>query len=194
MAISKAVRAMKFFLGLAVILVFTLSAKVIPAETRITEQTQYYSIQGLTSNDLYTEMRQHGPDGFSANTSWKIRDHYKTRVDGSGCAIPPVTVSVNITYTMPEWVNKSQASPALQKRWDQYLNRLTVHENGHRDIAVKNAHLIDQKLFGLKASSCGALEDRSKRIADEIFDKTKNENAEYDRVTQHGRTQSAYFK
>jgi predicted secreted Zn-dependent protease len=179
--------------SLAVILAVTFSSAVIQAEPVVVEETQYYKITGFSERGLRDQMTALGPGSFDAHTQCRITYNYKSMNTLGRCVITSLLVNVHVTYTMPKWTNKSDAPIALQSAWDQYYSRLYRHETGHRDISVRNGRLIEQNLLGLQGPSPQAVHDKAQEVALAFIEKAKQEDAEYDRVTGHGKTQGVQF-
>jgi predicted secreted Zn-dependent protease len=176
-------------LSLAVILAVTFASAAIQAEPIVVEDTQYYKITGFSERGLRDQMTALGPNSYAGYTKCRIHYNFRSKNTIGGCVITSVVVNVHVAYTMPKWTNKSDAPLALQDAWEKYYSRLNKHEIGHRDIAVRNARLIEQGLFGLQGPSAQAVHDKAQEISKSYIEKAKQEDAEYDRITEHGKTQ-----
>lgn len=174
------------FLGVLIVAMFP---EAIRAEPQVAEETEYYEIHGSTSAELWHQMRMQGPKGFSANTKWNTQYRFKTKAEPRGCVVTEVSVTVRIQYTMPRWANGLQASPTLQEQWHKYYECLKNHEMNHKEIAVKNARLLEQRLLGLRSSSCKTLGDQCHEVSRFFLEQTHRENDEYDRRTDHAKTE-----
>jgi predicted secreted Zn-dependent protease len=179
--------------SLAVILAATFASAVIQAEPIVAEDTQYYKITGFSERGLRDQMTALGPNSYAGYTQCRIHYNFRSKNTIGGCVITSVVVNVNVTYTMPKWTNKSDAPLALQDAWEKYYSRLYKHEMGHRDIAVRNARPIEQGLLGLQGPSAQAVHDKAQEISQSYIEKAKQEDAEYDRITEHGKTQGLQF-
>jgi predicted secreted Zn-dependent protease len=180
-------------LSLAVILAVAFSPMVIHAEPIVTEQTQYYKIKGYSEGDLGDQMNALGPALHHAYTQCQIRYQSRSKYVAGRSVITSVMVNVYVTYTMPTWTNKSDGPLALQEKWKRYYRCLSNHESGHKEISIRNARLIEQSLLGLQALSDQELQLKADEIAQAYIEKAKQEDAEYDRTTEHGKTQGAHF-
>jgi predicted secreted Zn-dependent protease len=178
---------------LAGLLIVTLSFSLVHAEPIVVEETNYYKITGFSERGLLDQMNALGPKPYHGYTQSPIRYHFRSRNVVGGCVITSCIVSVHVTYTMPKWTNKSDGPLALQGKWDKYYRCLNTHEIGHKDIAVRNARLIEQSLIGLQGATGQEVANRAEEIARQYIEKAKQEDAEYDRVTGHGRSQGAHF-
>jgi predicted secreted Zn-dependent protease len=71
---------------------------------------------------------------------------------------------------------------------------LQEHENGHKNFGINAAREIERRLTSLGSMrSCNALGNTANSIADQIVDKYSRMETEYDRRTDHGRTQGGVF-
>ncbi len=79
-------------------------------------------------------------------------------------------------------------------RWREYLAPLTEHENGHRKHGLDAAREIDRGIGALPAqANCNALGNAANAFGNEILRKYNERDIDYDRTTDHGRTQGARF-
>jgi len=128
-----------------------------------TSQTQLYDIAGSTAEELKDAMAQNGPHGYWAYTTWYVRW-------SASCEI-----SVQINYTMPRWLDRDAAAPALREEWDRMMKNLWRHERGHAEHGFKAASEIE-------ASHCAGDPHR-------ITDKWAEEDKVFDEKTDHGARQ-----
>ena len=101
-----------------------------------------------------------------------------------------------------------QAVLLPEKCWNKEPDdlRLLDHEQGHFDITEINARraqkrfdqlITDQGLLGYGSDERSAVADLDKKVHDEmqkIFDRERDEQIKYDRVTNHGRNFAAQAK
>jgi len=108
-----------------------------------------------------------------------------------GCKIVNSSVMLNITQILPEWQNYTTAAPNLQHDWDIYSIKLKEHEAGHSNHGVQAANEVETMIAAMPVmANCALLESTVKAKTDEIVSKYKSMDVEYDRVTNHGATQS----
>lgn len=173
---------------------FSAGAEVVAGDT-----VERYSISGANEADLRREMNAKGPPGnsarrFDAYTRWNIRWRYTYRESGGLCRIDTVTTEVSVKMTLPEWRDEHAAPARLRKRWREYLAPLTEHENGHRKHGLDAAREIDRGIGALPAqANCNALGNAANALGNEILRKYNEQDTDYDRSTDHGRTQGARF-
>jgi hypothetical protein len=101
-----------------------------------------------------------------------------------------------------------QAVLLPEKCWNKEPDdrRLLDHEQGHFDITEINARraqqtfdqlIADQRLVGNGSDERSAVSDLDKKVHDEmqkVFDRERDEQIKYDRVTNHGRSFAAQAK
>lgn len=170
--------------------------RCVAAAPVIAEDESMYAISGSTAAALRSDMHRFGPyhDGksYSAYTQYYVKWHYQYSSKNGGCEITSHQVTVDTNSTYPHWLNYAAASPALQQRWDTFEANLKTHENVHVEHGRMAANEIDTMLAALPAmQNCNILETVIKQQADNILEKYKDQDIEYDRVTNHGVTQGA---
>jgi predicted secreted Zn-dependent protease len=103
-------------------------------------------------------------------------------------------VSVQVTFTLPQWEPPPAASKELIDQWNAYLDALQQHENGHREIGVAAGQAIYQALGRLPSyDACDALERAADAACQQILDQHRQQELDYDQATNHGATQGAHF-
>jgi len=169
------------------------------AEVVSNDLDQRYSISGTSEAGLRREMSAKGPLGadgrrYDAYTLWHISWRYNYRQDGALCRIGSITTKVEVTMTLPRWDGESAAQDGLRARWRKYFAALTEHENGHRVHGRDAAHEIDAAIARLPGqSNCVALGNAANSLGNQIIHKYNERDLDYDRRTDHGRTQGARF-
>lgn len=89
------------------------------------------------------------------------------------------------TVYLPEW-------DGSDKCWDQFINALTVHEQGHVDICQDYKGRLNDALEGLESRMC-SLESMQKACDDALEDLEQKADGEYGRVDgEHENAQDAY--
>lgn len=182
--------------SLAALLVFAATAW---SEPTATVRTETYDIYGTTAHELREQMALFGVtwrDGkkYDALTTWFTRWRYTWESGVYACEITGVQTSVEVLYRLPKWVNEEKATPVLRNRWKHYMANLMVHENGHEDLGIAAAAEIEKAIGSMPAErTCEALETAANTLGEQILDKYRELEVDYDRKTGHGRTQGALF-
>jgi predicted secreted Zn-dependent protease len=185
------------------VIIFILAALALSgaayAEPHVKIKYNYYEIQGTTAKELRQEMNLSGPldkgeKRYDAETKWHVRWQYWFGKNRYECWINRVTTEVEVIFTFPKWKRSKKISGDLEQQWLNYMKALQEHENGHKEFGINAAKEIEGRLMSLRPlRSCNALENMANSIANQIIDKYIKIQIEYDRRTDHGRTQGAVF-
>ncbi len=183
------------------ITVFFISLFLIPAtqalfaEPKTSIKFQNYQISGATEEELRESMRRSSPatGGHFAFTNWNIHWNYKYAQAGDGCRLTSSQVSLDVTYRMPEWRGAESASGKLKSKWKKFSQALQTHEDGHKNTGVDAAAMVEKNLQGLGVVGCGEIDPAVRRAAQTAIQAYKAKEIEYDRKTEHGKNQGAWF-
>lgn len=176
------------------------SAGIAHARPAVSIKHTYYSISGFTSHDLSAQMKKAGPGAKSkisgdARTNWVVNWRFGVAPVPGGCRIHSVSTSVQVTFIMPRWKNAADGSPELRERWQNYVQALQKHEDGHRDNGIKAAQEIESVLAGLRPMrSCSEMERVANSTGNDILNAYRKRDLYYDVFTIHGLAQGALFR
>ncbi len=151
---------------------------------------KFYDIAGSTADELRAQMSTLGPvDQFGnrndAYTGWFVVWNWPKNPDGT-CDLSQATVSTFITVTFPRWTPPPGAAPPLVQRWQQYVDALATHEEGHADF-------VDETIPDILAALKGATCDTAGAAGLAVLDRIRQHDLDYDNTTGHGATQGAVF-
>jgi predicted secreted Zn-dependent protease len=154
----------------------------------------YYDVDA-TGADLMAAVTRASPvreNGkiFHAYARWTVGWRLGWARDAAGlCRVASAQVTLASTITLPRLV----AGDALQgRRFDRYLTALTSHELGHYRHGEEAAAEVRSALQALgPMENCGALDRAAAATAAAIVERYRQRDREYDRLTEHGRTQGA---
>ena len=168
------------------------------ARPELKEETHYYDINGDSADALRREMNSKsklGENGknFDAYTRWSVRWHFNWENTASYCSMTTVTTSVEVSFTLPRWVDHDRAPAELRKKWERYYAALIEHEHGHREFGVKAAKAIELSMSGMGRDSCSALQRDANNQANKILAKYVALEKQYDIDTRHGMNNGAVF-
>jgi predicted secreted Zn-dependent protease len=172
------------------------------SDVATTREEKYYQISGTTPKELRKQLDKYGPieketgKKFDARTDWTIEWHYYYNESSNECKIDTsrVDVTLKLTFTYPEWKYPPDASSSLVDKWNTYMKNLILHEEGHASIASEGAQVIYDTIVAMPTSTtCAALEKATNATAQEQIDEIKRQEKQYDKETEHGRTQGAIF-
>ena len=164
----------------------------------VLERPDFYEVKGSSAEELRRAMNLLGPrddkgERRDASTHWTVRWDYRHRAVAGVCYLTSFTTTLTVDTILPKWDGEG-AVPALQERWDDFLLALEEHEGGHADIGRRAAREIQERGSALSsARSCPALVDAIKSTSKVLLARHRKEDAEYDRRTDHGRSQGARF-
>jgi predicted secreted Zn-dependent protease len=86
------------------------------------------------------------------------------------------------------------ATSTQQQTLVSYSRALRDHEQGHYDIARRAASDIDQSLLAIPAmTDCKLLDTHANAKGHELLEKYNELSRQYDKDTQHGKTQGAWL-
>jgi predicted secreted Zn-dependent protease len=168
-------------------------------KVHLSEKNEYYTINGNTKEELQNQMDALGPEDYDgkyyAYAGWTINWDYPYRKVENRCVLyEPITVDVKVTYTLPEWNAPSSISSELSTKWKNYMEKLMLHEKGHKDIAYRNAEHILGEFKKLRShDTCDLFLTEMDRIGFEYINRAHDEDKKYDHETDHGATQGAAF-
>ena len=166
----------------------------VPPDVYLVTSMRYYAVTSTEIQQLRAEMRDVGP--FAGNRRWagatqsRIRWTFSHLRRGMTCMLHDVRVNVSAEVRLPRWEPATPPDSATQAWWSDFNATLLEHERGHVRIALDGAREIAETLRPLEGSvSCDALSMRANGAAQLVLVKTRERQAEYDRVTGHGARQ-----
>jgi predicted secreted Zn-dependent protease len=177
----------------AVVMVW-LSMLSFSVHAKYDEQLQYvyYDVQPRHGQGLFSAVQAASPirqdnEIFQGFTNSKIGWSLQTQSNGALCHFSAIAVTINTTITLP--VLRSAKSSA-QKEFAVFLQALQQHELGHLQLNQATAKQLEYRLHQLPArGDCQALLDEADAIGTQLMQTMAAVNKEYDRRTQHGKTQ-----
>ena len=125
-----------------------------------------------------------------ARTWSRIAFSWRYKNTAAGCILTSAKVTLNITLTYPNWVDKASAPDQDQKMWDLYQKFAKRHEQGHINVALKEARGLQAEFSQVKsAPSCQKLKDKMNALAEQADKKGAEADDYYDNRTRRGGTQ-----
>lgn len=129
-----------------------------------------------------------------ADTRSSIHWTYTTSSDATSCSLVSFHTTLDVQITLPQWHASNDASDEMKRRWSDYIRALRLHEDGHVQNGRMEASAISQLLQAVGPhADCGLLDRDVKEQTDRIHHYYEASDIEYDRRTDHGRTQGAIF-
>lgn len=141
--------------------------------TASTVSTEYYSVNGSTSQQLDRELRNKGPLNGHALASAAIRFEPVSvfqEESALGCKYKTAKFRVDANITLPRWANKRQSGDReLRRAWDGLAKYAKLHEQAHVKIAETYARALGDALMDLPPQkNCEKLDRVSKKIVDKV--------------------------
>lgn len=156
----------------------------------ISSQTNYYPIIANTAKELDAQLSQKNRNGFHADTQWRIQPRYRFKKMANGCEVAESNINLTVTYTMPEWQNKKDASAELQEKWNRWYANLLSHEENHGFNGRQAYNDIKQGIYLMESTpTCSQLTQAINAMIDSTLFKYSQEDTFYDQRTQHGATE-----
>ncbi len=126
-----------------------------PTPWKPVERTVTYPVHGSSGIALYQSIGSQGPAAgvqAIAQTGFALtwtRD-YQRQDDGS-CILAVARPKLIITYTIPKAANR--LAPALEAKWQHFINGVKKHEQVHADQIIDMVRAIEAFSIGLKAEN-----------------------------------------
>ena len=165
----------------------------------LTEKNEFYEISGCSEHELHSDLKKKcipGNNGkkFDSITTWDVKWDYDHDSAPGTCAAVTFRVTANILYRYPKWARTEEVPLPLVEKWDRYLEKLTLHENGHRDMVVEATAELTRAVADLPpAPTCSELDRKVRALSRERMEKLSDDQKRYDAATKHGATQGAIF-
>jgi predicted secreted Zn-dependent protease len=178
------------------------SARTPPvSEVRVEESViRPYDIAGTTFAELNAAGMRSGPVSKNSGArvwgmcTWQVTWTFSRGGMGQ-CALGKFSVTVGATIDLPRWINRDAASESVRGSWDRFAAALRVHEDGHKDIGVRAANDLANRLRALApARTCDELDRNIAALGDRILAEHRALDRAYDRSTGNGATQGAVLK
>jgi predicted secreted Zn-dependent protease len=183
---------------LAALVFFVLTAAVANAAPSLAERSEDYAITGRTAAELRVQMDRLGPraeDGtiYDANTRSELSWRYTFQASLDGCRISTADIGLSVVYVMPKWADYNGGPREVRDSWDRYYGRLTIHEQGHRDVGMQVAADLERDLLDMRRRYCDELGRDAEEMARGSLKTLKDRNRAYDDRTRHGADEGAVF-
>lgn len=127
---------------------------------------------------------------FKGHTHWNVKWNFKWKRKNGICYITKVNTSLTITYTMPRIAKDYDVAQPVRQSFSNYYNSLLNHEKGHMKSGLYAARDIEKALLNLGSfKRCDKLDETANATANKIVKKYNRRDTEYDRKTNHGKTE-----
>ncbi len=162
------------------------------AGVKITESRRYYELDAPLLEPLRQQLAERAlaaglVGGAIGRTRQDVEIGYRLEPLPTGCRLTELAVRVDLTMDLPAWRPAGTTRRELRARWAQLITALTLHEEGHRDNAVRAAHEVHQRLSGLgEGPDCDALGKLAEREVFRVKLRFQLREQVYDIRTGHG--------
>lgn len=147
-----------------------------------------YFVSGMTAAQIRRSIDQNRARDYDAYTDWYVTWGFGD-CNGNG-----LVVTVEVTYTYPEWDAPATASSDLVASWEAYMDALFCHEYGHAKHGLECANEVYTALAAIDAGgNCGEQQTKAAAAFDTILQKYNELDLRYDDDTSHGATMGAVF-
>ena len=157
----------------------------------------FYGITASTAGELADAMRRLGPevggDRVPGATSQEVSFDYQVVRNGVNCRLRAVQVRLEMTTTLPRWLNASAAPAELRQQWEAFADAVRRHEEVHKEINLAGARDMLQKVSSVSPRSCVQLDRETRAQAGASVQRFATENARYDRDTVGGQLQGVVW-
>ncbi len=166
---------------------------------------RYFEVGGLSIAQLNRARDAYGPEAISirngkpykawANCGWSTRWHYDTVVNSDGqCRIGKFKLKLHVFITFPKWVDKAEASPELQGKWETFSRVVMNHELGHRQNDIRGANEMALEVHKIPPQkSCGELDEQVRALNARLTTKYKLLNNAWDQAQVNGSEEDYYL-
>ena len=159
-----------------------------PAEVRI----DYYEVRGVDFNAVLGSMMSGRQ--YAGRTDWLLSYQSQPRMAAGACKAESVTTKLTLSMTLPHWSPPPGAAGDLAGRWERFMSALRLHEDGHVQNARNIESAVKRALLALSSTDCGALDSAMRARFDQLLEQGRAADRDYDRQTDHGKTQGAVFR
>jgi predicted secreted Zn-dependent protease len=166
-----------------------------------TVEYTYYPVYGNTVQEIQNQLsgalgtdKDNTP--VTAYASWDLNWEYPKIKTTHSCTMGrPITMLLDVDYTMPQWNVEENVSTDLKNRWDRFYKQLTIHEEGHIQIALDTAYETLKQFYALPSfPTCTELDDAAFIIGRDLKYAAWDKGDLFDDTTNHGYTQGARFE
>jgi predicted secreted Zn-dependent protease len=164
---------------------------------KLTVSTNFYTVSGVTREELRQHMAALGPRGADgkrrdASADCKMTWDYAYQSANGAFYISSSTVSLDIKFTLPRAFAPKALSAPMASEWNRFITALMVHEAGHSNIAAVGAQKLSRTLAERRTfSTRNQLADFAQNEGQKCLTEMRNQDLVYDQRTEHGLTQGA---
>ncbi|MBX9927755.1 MAG: DUF922 domain-containing Zn-dependent protease [Gemmatimonadaceae bacterium] len=155
-----------------------------------------FVVSGRTSGELSAALRlaRSGARMGIAETRSFINWRFRSEMRVARCEVVQAVVSVRLRTLLPQWADSAMAPEALRSQWLTFQAALRVHEQGHSEIALRQAAELASTMQRSSAENCRVLDQMVEALGSRTIARLRAEDSRYDSTTKHGATQGAVWR
>jgi predicted secreted Zn-dependent protease len=186
-----------YLLKIIFVLFVILVLSMLRAEPDVKTSFIFYDIFPISTLDFDKEMRKRSPiknneQKFNAYTDWHVKWDFRWKEKNGGCIITKANTSLSVTYRLPRIAKDHPTPPNVRQSFKNYYTALLKHEKNHMRSGLSAAREIENALLNLGYfETCDQLDTSANATANKIVSKYNEQDKEYDRKTEHGKTEGA---
>lgn len=167
------------------------------AELLVSTDYDFYAIAPANRYDIRSELNSRSPvaatgHDFTGHTDWRLHLSFHSQLQAGVCRISDATITLLVRYTLPRLDDNYFYDWATESAFNRYYSALLTHEQGHAESGQLAASELQASLGRLRSrNGCPALRQSVDASFNRILDKYRQRDIDYDRRTDHGRSQGA---
>lgn len=188
--------------GLSIVLAWVLSTALEPRrveqreECSIEPEFAFYSVYGDNQESVRASMIEHGPQDSAGKKRFALADwsiKWRWTVTGRGY-VDPSSIALTCTgrILLPKLVVTEATPLSLVRDWNEYIERLRLHELKHLRHASARAHLIKEEIAAARRRHGSVDPEQANAIARGVIADIRALDRAYDASTNHGQTEGAW--
>jgi predicted secreted Zn-dependent protease len=165
-------------------------------KSSVSVTTNFFTVTGTNRADLMASKLEARPwktkMPYDATTEWRIHWNCKYSPRGGQYRLDALEIQTVVAVTLPRWIPPVDADSRLIRRWNQYVNDLGTHEQGHVALARQATAEFQRQAAVVPGYSSGAeLTGALDRISKQVVELYRQKERDYDLETEHGFLQRA---
>ena len=132
----------------------------------------YYPVKGRTMAEIYNNIRSSSPrvekGATFAFTRIATKTDSKVKLAAGTCRYTQFKTSAIYMFNLPQHVSPGDMSEIVRTKWQNFVQYLLVHEQGHRDMWRQCFIDYDTAALQLTAPGCRELNLQREKLFDSI--------------------------
>lgn len=173
----------------ALLLALSFAPQPAGADPAITKTYSYFTIRGLTGEDIERELAKRGPKLSGSGirhpgaTRIKLGGSVKYELANGRCRVLDALVTLETHLMLPRWKDRKRARIETVLIWDTLSSDIKRHEERHAEIARQHARKLEKALEALGPEpDCARMKARVDAKSEEIVEAHSADQDRFDRV------------